>query len=180
MDCTAFLAGYSDYDDSLLPGSEEAAFRAHLETCEGCARYDRVLRKGRMMARQTAPEPSGDFLPRLQHRIQRADEPVLAPVSPAVAGGFLTLMLAAVAGLWLFGAHGGVGGVPPLRGHVHAVERPLYLPAVAAVGATDWTVARVDRRDASSYSPLVIGPPAYGAPRSVSTGWTSTTRSTLD
>jgi hypothetical protein len=134
-----------------------------------------------MVARQTAPEPSGDFLPRLQHRILAADEAILTPVSPAVAGGFLTLMLAAVAGLWLSDAHVGAAAAgSTLAGRGDPAERPLYLPALAAVGPTDWTVARVDRRDASSYSPLEIGPPAYRAPRSMSTGWASTTRSTLD
>lgn len=170
MDCTRFIAGYSDYDDSLLAPAEEVAFRAHLEACAACGRYDRVLRKGRMVARQLGPEVSRDFLPRLEHRILTASWPSPGPVSPAVAGGFLTLMVAAVAGLWLSGGAGPVAGP----------ERPLVLPAEARIGPADWTAGRVARQVASSYSPLVIGPPAYRADRSVSTAMTSTTRSVLD
>ena len=65
MDCHEFLARYSDYDDSRIPPSEAARFHAHLAECPSCARYDRVLRKGRMVARQLRVEPSTDFVRRL-------------------------------------------------------------------------------------------------------------------
>lgn len=184
MDCTEFLDRYSEYDDSLLPPGEEARFRAHLRECESCARYDRVLRKGRMLARQVAPEPSSDFLPRLQHRLLMDATTPFAPLSPVAGGGFLTLMLVAVTGLWL--SHAGSPflsaglAAAPAEPAVEAVARPLSLPPATRVSTADWTTGRVDRRGASSYSPLVIGPPAYRAGRSVTTVLTSTTSHTLD
>ena len=70
MDCTEFLNRYSEYDDSLVPPAEADRFRSHMASCDSCTRYDRVLRKGRMLARQ-APgvEPSDDFVPRLHARL---------------------------------------------------------------------------------------------------------------
>ncbi|MBW3553244.1 MAG: zf-HC2 domain-containing protein [Gemmatimonadetes bacterium] len=176
MDCTDFIDRYSDYDDSLLPPREEAVFRAHLDLCEACARYDRVLRKGRMLARQMDPEPTADFIPRLRLRLLTAPEPRLMAASPVAAGGFLTLALAAVLGLWLVDAGPGSRATAELQ----IGSRATSLPASAYLGPVDWTTGRVDRGRASSYSPLEIGPPAYRASRSVSTGLSSTISHTLD
>lgn len=184
MDCTEFLHRYSDYDDSLLTRTEEARFRAHLAACAACARYDRVLRKGRMLARQVAaPAPAPDFIPRLEDRLIM--DPAPRPVSPGplAAGGFLTLALAAVAGVWLMDASRPL--LPTARAaavHIHDADpsdRPLRLPVLAAVGPGEGTAARVDRWVAPSYSPLVTGPPAYRAGRAT-IPVTSATRSTLD
>ncbi|HUG41861.1 MAG TPA: zf-HC2 domain-containing protein [Longimicrobiales bacterium] len=187
MDCSNFLDRYSEYDDSLLLPVEEARFRAHLHACEACARYDRVLRKGRMLARQVAADPSSDFLPRLQHRIVEDRTQPFASVAPATGGGFMTLMLVAVAGLWLSHARtsplSGALAVPPSAPAAPAAEavlRPLSLPPATRVASADWTTGRVDRGRAATYSPLVIGPPAYRGDRPVTTGPTSTTRNTLD
>lgn len=173
MQCTEFLDRYSDYDDSLLPASELARFRAHLAGCGSCARYDRVLRKGRMLARQVAAAPSPDFMPRLRHRLLTEPAPRPAPLSPVAAGGFLTMALAALAGMWAVDASWG--------GPLEELAGPASLPRTAQVGPPDWTSGGVALRSASTYSPLVIGPPAYGAaPRSVDTGLTSSTRHSLD
>ena len=171
MTCEDFLRRYSEYDDSLLPSVELDRFRAHMAACPACERYDRVLRKGRMLARQVAARPSPDFLPRLHSRLLAEPSPRPLPVGPVAAGGFLTLALAAVAGMWLPGGSGAVkDGI-----------RVTSLPSAALVGPADWTAGRVAGGGASSYSPLVIGPPAYAAEGgSLSTGLTSTTRRTLD
>ena len=181
MTCSDFLDRYSDFDDSLLTPTEEAVFRAHLEACLACARYDRVLRKGRMLARQLATEPAPDFVPRLRRRILSESTPPLEPLRPVAAGGFLTLMLAAVAGFWL------VDGGSPIEGLLDAGDAPApspdrftSLPVTAWAAPDDWTTGGVDRRAPSSYSPLVIGPPAYRAHRSATTSLTSATRQTLD
>lgn len=176
MDCTEFLDRYSEYDDSLLPAREEAVFRAHLDACEGCARYDRVLRKGRMLARQMAPEPTPDFMPRLRLRLLTAPEPRLTATGPVAAGGFLTLALAAVLGVWLVDS----GSTSRGDAELQIASRATSLPASARLGVVGWTTGRVDPAHVSSYSPLEIGPPAYRASRSVSTGLSSTTSHTLD
>ena len=176
MDCTDFLDRYSDYDDSLLTPREEAIFRAHLEICEACARYDRVLRKGRMLARQMAPEPTADFMPRLRLRLLASPEPRLSGPGPVAAGGFLTLALAAVLGLWVVDS----GSTDRDSAALQIASRHTSLPAMASLRPVDWTTGRVDRAEVSSYSPLEIGPPAYRASRSATTGLSSTTSHTLD
>lgn len=71
MNCRDFIDRYSDYDDSLLDRVERELFAAHLRECPRCERYDRVLRKGRMLARQLPPsQPTPDFVPRLHQRLR--------------------------------------------------------------------------------------------------------------
>lgn len=70
MDCTKFLAGHSEYLDGVLAAEEAEGFSRHMEVCSSCARYHRVLVKGRELLRTLPPvEPSFDFYPRLQHRL---------------------------------------------------------------------------------------------------------------
>lgn len=186
MDCTEFLSRYSEYDDSLLPRGELSRFRAHMQECASCDRYDRVLRKGRMLARQVAAEPAPDFVPRLRERLLADRGPRTAPMSPVLAGGVMTLLLAAVAGLWIFetpepARSGGIAVEAAPHEPVPAwASRPLSLPVTAYAGPADWTRGGVDRRRPASYSPLVIGPPAYRGDRSITEGVTSATSHTLD
>lgn len=183
MDCIEFLDGYSDYDDSLVTRAEAESFRRHMEECAACARYDRVLRKGRMLARQVeAPAPEGDFVPRLEERLWMEAGP-RSSVAPAVAGGFLTLALAAVLGVWVFQIDGPGAPVAADDVHVHddtPFDRALVLPATAYAEPSDWSAPRVDRRVAPSYSPLVTGPPAYRADRRASPSTSPPPRHTLD
>ncbi len=103
MTCCEFVRRYSDYDDSLLSAEENAAFRAHIAVCASCARYDRVLRKGRMLARQLPPpEPSRDFFPSLHGRLadaRRRRTQARVGVTGMLAAA--TVVLAAVGGLGL-------------------------------------------------------------------------------
>jgi hypothetical protein len=244
MDCNEFLDRYSDYDDSLVSAGEIEGFRAHMAGCDACARYDRVLRKGRMLARQVpAPQPSGAFVPRLHMRLWRengraarraARTSQLAAVLPA-----LTLILALTAVMALLadpagepevrvadtvwgvahaeavtpppiviaavepvtrgearwaarapqarqaGRSGHVGGASiasavvsdPVDGHPVDAHRTTFRPgravslppvqlASALVERGGWTSGRVDREPLGSYSPLTMGPPAYGVARS--------------
>lgn len=104
MNCTDFIHRYSDYDDSLLSQAEREQFASHLGRCPGCARYDRVLRKGRMLARQLPqPEPSHDFVPRLQQRLhdrrRQRQRLAAAPVLGGAAAG-LAAVTVMVTALW--------------------------------------------------------------------------------
>lgn len=102
MTCQEFLARYSEYLDERLEPLESALWRAHMNRCPSCARYDRVLRRGLALVRDLPEvEPSSDFGPRLQHRLYHVDdEPEMghrasgasAVVSLAIAG-----VLAAIA-----------------------------------------------------------------------------------
>jgi anti-sigma factor RsiW len=94
--CERFLAGYSAFRDDLLPWDERVEFEVHLDECETCARYDRVVRRGTDVLRGLPElEVSGDFAARLQHRIftedleagraRRSTGAALAPLAAAAA-----------------------------------------------------------------------------------------------
>jgi hypothetical protein len=71
LDCSCFLDGYSDYRDGLLNSEGSASFRSHMERCPACARYDRVVSRGvEILLRQGEIEPSAEFGPRLNARLQ--------------------------------------------------------------------------------------------------------------
>jgi anti-sigma factor RsiW len=195
MDCNEFLSRYSDYDDSLLPKAETARFRAHMEACASCARYDRVLRKGRMLARQARGiEPSEDFAGQLHFRLwreARRDRDRARRASRLAAGlAAVTVLAVSAAGVGLLDGAAAAGSdrpaavagsgpwgdgaragerIPAARGLAPPRVRPSAagLPVDGLADASDprpWGARRVDRRIASSYSPLVTGPPAYRAP----------------
>jgi hypothetical protein len=201
MDCREFLDRYSDYDDSLISTPEVERFRAHMVSCARCARYDRVLRKGRMLARQLpAPVAGAEFVPRLQRRLWqvRSERRAVTLGAPALAAALaaVTLLLVATTAVGLMARPEGwsageivrlalaesaseVAAPAAERGPVRA------LPDLPGAGPRDpraWTARRVDRAAASSYSPLVIGPPAYrvAGERSIPLTTTTSGRRTLD
>ncbi len=68
--CERFLAEYSAFRDDLLPWDERVELEVHLDECESCARYDRVVRRGTQVLREVPQlEVAEDFAARLQHRI---------------------------------------------------------------------------------------------------------------
>lgn len=219
MDCTEFLDRYSEYDDSLVAADDAERFRAHMTACEGCARYDRVLRKGRMLARQLPrPEPSRDFVPQLHMRLwsERTDAArqtsriplavaalpavtivvalaALLAVAPGSEGPAVSISLSAPTSLSDPASRPAPDGPAPglssvdqaasrysvLSGGVSSARgggagrgvagRALALPVRLAAGGArpiGWTTPRVDPEASGSYSPLTMGPPAYGGAKS--------------
>lgn len=171
MDCREFVHRYSDYDDSLLSAAELERFRDHLGGCDACARYDRVLRKGRMLARQLpAPEPGCDFVPRLHERLQqlradrrrRASTPVLGGAAVALAG--VTVLLSS---LWAISAMADASAGPAMADRTAEAsvtpqpEVRRSLPVLEPAPPREWGAWRVDQRVPVAYSPLVTGPPVY-------------------
>ncbi|MBI4408765.1 MAG: zf-HC2 domain-containing protein [Gemmatimonadetes bacterium] len=74
MNCQEFLARYSEYLDERLDAGEAARWRAHLEGCRSCARYDHVARRGLALVRELPiPEASPDLALRLQQSLFRFD-----------------------------------------------------------------------------------------------------------
>jgi hypothetical protein len=186
MDCTEFLARYSDYDDSLLDVSELHRFRGHLSQCDSCSRYDRVLRKGRMLARQ-APRlpPDESFAPRLNQRLwqtrtRRRAGFIGVPGGAATALAGVTVVVCSLwavtlmdQGVTLAGsaeAEIPVVDLPPQ--HAAGPERVFArkaLPPASTAPPRHWTDRRVDQPVPVTYSPLVTGPPTYRAPGAVHT-----------
>ena len=186
MTCREFLDRYSDYDDSLIHASEADRFRQHMDRCPSCARYDRVLRKGRMLARQLPPpEPSPDFIPRLRLRLLRQRPRRTRSPSARLAAGLaaVTVLLAAVSAVRVVGSSPGAdaaldqGVETAVRTPVHrGVDRPARetqagaairlaarpsLPVLPGGAPRAWPVTEVASSGAASYSPLETGPPAY-------------------
>ncbi len=203
MNCSEFLQRYSEYDDSLISHAETERFRAHMSACPACTRYDRVLRKGRMLARQLPDvEPSGAFGPRLHMRLGGGPGPgtergrfTNRSWQVASAPPVMALLMAAAAAAAIAGVSTGLDGWSPgvaadSRTHASAAPPRTWRdddrvsgaarglpPSVLAMGpgeARPWGSERVDRTASSSYSPLVMGQPAYRAGPS----WTRVSLST--
>lgn len=200
MECRQFLERYSDYDDSLLTARELSEFRAHLSACASCARYDRVLRKGRMLARQLpSPEPDPTLALRLHQRLaesrsRRSRTGAALPPLATAALAAVTILLVATSALALLertedpaprtpmaAAPSSAPAAPPSPAVLLAMAgRSTALPAVPGRTPRAWVTERVDHRLPSSYSPLVTGPPAYRATRAYPPGPGSSNRRTLD
>lgn len=98
MECKEFLEGYSSYLDGLVDDERRRAFRDHIERCDSCARYDRVVQRG-LKAFRNLPrlDPSPDFLPRLRHRLYHVQDEI--PFQSARHGGSAALLAVAAVGL---------------------------------------------------------------------------------
>lgn len=98
MECKEFLEGYSAYLDGVVSREEKEAFREHLERCEACTRYDRVVQRGIEIFRNLPrPDPSPDFFPRLRHRLYHIEDGI--PFDSARHGGSAALVAVAAVGL---------------------------------------------------------------------------------
>src|SRR5687768_14471615 len=74
IDCSEFLDRYSDFRDQLLEPAENADFESHLDACDSCARYDRVVAGGiETLLRLPEVTPSPDFADRLGDRLSMVD-----------------------------------------------------------------------------------------------------------
>lgn len=104
MNCSDFLARFSEFYDGDPDLADREAYREHVEHCPRCAHYTKVVREGGRELR-SLPEARlrGDFRPRLQHRIYHMeDEERLSPGSassatPAAAVALVAVILAVVA-----------------------------------------------------------------------------------
>jgi hypothetical protein len=75
MNCTEFQAHFSDYYDATGDARFMAAASTHLDGCAECRRYRDVVEQGIQVLRAApAQSVSGDFLPRLQHRIYHLED----------------------------------------------------------------------------------------------------------
>ncbi len=182
MECREFLLRYSEYDDSLIPAHEADRFRSHMAECSACARYDRVLRKGRMVARQLPPPEAGaDFIPRLRLRLLEARARRQVPGTRLATGlAAATVLMVTVAAVRF------MDGAPPTPGQEvpsaagaavvrHAARTPgwtardgwrrgriVLLPPVTRPNAPRaWGDREVAPSPTESYSPLETGPPVY-------------------
>mgnify|MGYP003394500300 CR=1 FL=1 len=103
MDCTTFVARFTDYLDGLLSSADGRAMEQHLEGCVSCLRYKNGVEHGRsVLLSLPVPELRDDFSSRLEHRLLHvADEQVLpddvASRAPALAVLGIAMLLTVVA-----------------------------------------------------------------------------------
>ncbi len=75
MECTEFVARFSEYLDGTGPEDFLREARKHEASCSSCARYRRVLEEGAALLRELpGVQVKEDFGPRLQHRLYHVDE----------------------------------------------------------------------------------------------------------
>jgi anti-sigma factor RsiW len=103
MDCSEFIARFTDYIDGSAPSQDVRAMETHLVRCESCGRYKTVLEHGASLL-QSLPsaELREDFAPRLQHRLYHVQEERAAPDhvtsgAPAFTVFGIAVLLTAVA-----------------------------------------------------------------------------------
>lgn len=82
MDCSEFIARFSEYYDRRTQDDAAGPMEAHLETCDSCRRYHRVVSQaGQLLRSLPRPSVSADFRPRLQHRIYHVEDERVLPSS---------------------------------------------------------------------------------------------------
>ena len=103
MDCTTFVASFTDYLDGALSQEEGRAMEAHLAQCGSCLRYKNVVEHGRsVLLTLPVPELGDDFSSRLEHRLFWAADEVpasddVASRAPALAVLGIAVLLTVVA-----------------------------------------------------------------------------------
>ena len=130
MDCTTFVARFTDYLDGAFTPAEERAMEEHLEGCGSCLRYKNVVEHGRsVLLSLPSPELRDDFSSRLEHRLLHvADEQVLpdevASRAPALAVLGIAVLLTVVAWSPLL-----LGGAPVVQLEPIVVDHaPIQMP----------------------------------------------------
>ncbi|MSR20204.1 MAG: zf-HC2 domain-containing protein [Gemmatimonadetes bacterium] len=116
MDCTTFVARFTDYLDGVLSSADGREMAQHLEGCVSCLRYKNVVEHGRsVLLSLPVPELREDFNSRLEYRLLHvADEQILpddvASRAPALAVLGIAVLLTVVAWSPLL-----LGGVPVVQ-----------------------------------------------------------------
>lgn len=180
MTCADCIALASDHIDGLLRAKEAARLREHVERCESCARYLRVLERGLALARAIPDiEPSPGFEWRLNRRLRETAEAMAERQRSARSGAAVAL---AVAGLVALAAWSPILAPRPADGPrlISARPAPARDAATRADDADGWDwwyegpqPVALRPPDASNmfpgpYSPLRVEPPfGHGDGRAV-------------
>ena len=151
MHCKDFLERHTDWLEGELDPTIASQIMAHAATCQSCARYDRVVRRGAELARELLPptEVSPEFGARMRHRLfherdEMARRRTAIPAIYAAAASFI--LVTAGAGAFAVAAsrtpvvdvNVAFAAAPPamttVQKHAHVVEAG---PTLALADFTD-------------------------------------------
>jgi len=184
MDCQIFLDRYSEYIDEVMDFDGAEQMDAHLQACEACGRYDRVMRRGLDLARAIpAVAPSSDFQMRLEHRLLHVRDEMANEGRTLNGGAAVSLALAGLLALAAWGPLLGRGGTElaelaewaeqglPAAEYVVHVGEPVratlqvdgWWSGAALSGAFNAAGHSLSGAFPGPHSPLVVTPPVdYG------------------
>lgn len=98
MNCSEFMARFSDFYDRGADCEDGEMCEAHLASCASCRRYEEVVRGGVNLLRSlTDAEIPEDFHLRLQHRLFHIDEEQAIARGGSSASGTTTVTALAMA-----------------------------------------------------------------------------------
>ncbi|HZD06090.1 MAG TPA: zf-HC2 domain-containing protein [Longimicrobiales bacterium] len=133
MTCSEFIEGFSEYYDGVASASSRREAEEHLAVCRDCRRYVKILDRGRELLRSfPAVEVTGDFAPRLEHRIYHLkDGEALRRGMAGSASGATAATALGMAVLLVFAAWSPVlvSAVPEVELSPIVVSRPETRPA---------------------------------------------------
>ncbi|MGH7483041.1 MAG: zf-HC2 domain-containing protein, partial [Longimicrobiales bacterium] len=143
IDCGVLLDRHTDYVDGRLTPLEQLRIRAHLASCESCARYDRVVRRsGELLGELPRVDVSGAFGDRLRRRLV-ATGPVPRDASGRTAARvpFAAALLLLAGGLAAAALGPGLG---PLASPTDDADRARLGVVAAGIGAADGVASSLD------------------------------------
>jgi hypothetical protein len=166
LSCHEFLEGHSDYLDGLLPEGITWRFDQHAAECSNCNRFDRVLRRGLLLARNLPEiQPSATFQDTLQARLMGLEAvPIQRPV---IAGTGTAVVIAAVLGMIAitpFLMQAGADHAPPPA----VAETPPPTPVMPSLDVNESAFGEPQITAGvfatppfeTSYSPVIVQAPA--------------------
>ncbi len=104
MSCQEFRSLHADYADGVLAEPAASHYRAHVESCADCARYDRIVRESlTLLTTLPSVSPSPDFHERLQHRLLHLQDEMARHDRFAGSGALASLAIAAAIALVAWG-----------------------------------------------------------------------------
>ncbi|MDA0312251.1 MAG: anti-sigma factor [Gemmatimonadetes bacterium] len=123
MNCSDYVANFSDFLDGTAPADEIRLFEAHVEGCADCRRYREVVQRGSEVLRMLPePELTEDFAPRLRRRLYQVPHHGAlasgASATPAMTVVGMAILLTAIA--W----SPALKGVPQIEMAPIVVDRP--------------------------------------------------------
>ena len=166
LSCREFLEGHSEYLDGLLPAGAARLYDEHVAGCESCSRFDRVLRRGLLLA-HNLPElqPSANFQEKLQARLMRLDDESSLQ-RPVMAGTGTAVVIAAVLGLialtpFVMRERAVESPQPTIAEHVHITPAAPMRINLSAFGEPEITPAAFPTSPLETdFSPVIVQPPA--------------------